>query len=218
MESSEEIEAKRKIQLNHFLYQKQVEGGVLKNETFSYFFTDYFGLDIEFYEGKRILDVGCGPRGTLEWAIMAEECIGLDPLVDEFWEDHGLTNHAMQYIKGVGEAMPFEDNHFDLVSIYGVLPSVEDPSAILRESRRVLKPGGFCLLMIPVNNDTGGVYSHALTWEEIDALFAGFTHPRDIRHYEFNIGTYESVLIGTPYNHGDLEPRQAVVTAKFQKV
>ena len=41
-------------------------------------FTEHFGLDPGFYRGKRLLDVGCGPRGSLEWADMAAERVGLD--------------------------------------------------------------------------------------------------------------------------------------------
>ena len=39
----------------------------------------YFNLDKSFYKNKRILDVGCGPRGSLEWDDMALERVGLDP-------------------------------------------------------------------------------------------------------------------------------------------
>jgi len=42
-------------------------------------FLDYFGLSKDFYKGKKILDIGCGPRGSLEWADMTLERVGLDP-------------------------------------------------------------------------------------------------------------------------------------------
>src|SRR3954451_25012670 len=34
-------------------------------------FIDHFGLDDAFYDGKRLLDIGCGPRGSLTWAGQA---------------------------------------------------------------------------------------------------------------------------------------------------
>jgi hypothetical protein len=54
--------------------------GRLKNGHYLELYTSHFGLEPEFYRGKRILDIGCGPRGSLEWADMAAERIGLDPL------------------------------------------------------------------------------------------------------------------------------------------
>ena len=39
-----------------------------KNSRYQSYFTDNFDLKPEFFAGKRILDVGCGPRGSLEWA------------------------------------------------------------------------------------------------------------------------------------------------------
>ena len=54
--------------------------GVLTNSHYEFFFTAYFGSSADFYSGKRIFDVGCGPRGSLEWAEMTAERVGTDPL------------------------------------------------------------------------------------------------------------------------------------------
>ena len=56
--------------------------GTLANDHFEYFFTTHFGLSREFYRNKSILDIGCGPRGSLEWADGAGRRVGLDPLAE----------------------------------------------------------------------------------------------------------------------------------------
>ena len=43
---------------------------------------------------------------------------------------------------GVAESLPAGDGTFDVAVVMGVLCSVPDPAAALRELRRVLKPGG----------------------------------------------------------------------------
>ncbi len=49
-------------------------------------------------------------------------------------------------VLGRAESLPFRDGAFDLVLIVVTLCFVEDPRAVLREVRRVLRPGGVVLL------------------------------------------------------------------------
>lgn len=59
--------------------------------------------------GKRFLGVGCGPRGSLEWAEHAAERIGLEPLADEYVRLHE-RRQAMTYVQRVCERIPFGDD------------------------------------------------------------------------------------------------------------
>jgi hypothetical protein len=47
---------------------RQIEEGTLRNEWYVDTFTRRVGIEKDFYAGKKILDIGCGPRGSLEWA------------------------------------------------------------------------------------------------------------------------------------------------------
>ncbi len=122
-------------------------GGVLQNNHFEQLFTDQFGLTRAFFAGKRILDVGCGPRGSLEWAAEAGRRVGLDPLVDRY-RNLGIDKHAMEYCPAAAEKMPFPDGAFDIVSSLNSLDHVDDLPATLREITRVLAPGGSFLLEV----------------------------------------------------------------------
>jgi hypothetical protein len=57
-------------ELAYWERRKRIEGA-LSGDHFKYFYTAHFGLDDGFYQGKFIMDIGCGPRGSLEWASMA---------------------------------------------------------------------------------------------------------------------------------------------------
>lgn len=48
-----------------------------------------------------------------------------------------------------GRSLPFPDGSFDLAVAFQVIEHVEAPAAFLAELRRVLKPGGACLLTTP---------------------------------------------------------------------
>jgi len=65
---------------------------------------------------------------------------------------------AVEVVETSAESLPFEDASFDCVVSTLVLCSVEDPEAVARELRRVLKPGGRLLYLEHVRDpDEGGL-------------------------------------------------------------
>lgn len=61
----------------------------------------------------------------------------------------GLNNVRFQH--GVGENIPFSDNTFDFVISLAVLEHVQNVSAVVEETYRVLKPGGWAYFEVPNN-------------------------------------------------------------------
>ena len=53
--------------------------------------------------------------------------------------------------------MPFQDNQFDVVLCNHVLEHVNDDILALTEIKRVLKPGGWAILLVPFFNPVGDV-------------------------------------------------------------
>jgi SAM-dependent methyltransferase len=84
----------------------------------------------------RVLDIGCGVKPYYPYfAAVSSDYVGLDlgpgPSVD---------------VVGRAEELPFEDQSFDAVLATQILEHVEDPPRVLREVRRVLRPGGVALI------------------------------------------------------------------------
>lgn len=101
-------------------------------------------------EGKadpHILDIGCGTGGNLEALSQFGEAEGVDISREalDFCRARGLANVR----EGAAETLPFADESFDLVTGLDVVEHLDDDVAGLREMRRVLSPGGRCLLFVP---------------------------------------------------------------------
>jgi ubiquinone/menaquinone biosynthesis C-methylase UbiE len=97
----------------------------------------------------HILDVGCGP-GTITADLAAltpqGKVIGIDAVesviqqATEFAASRNLKNVVFQKVDA--NVLPFDDNTFDIVHCHQVLQHVKNPVDILKEMRRVTKPGG----------------------------------------------------------------------------
>ena len=94
----------------------------------------------------RILDVGCGTGGNLEMLEKFGAAEGVDVSDDalEFCKSKNLTVH-----KGLAEALPFENETFDVVTALDVVEHLDDDVAGLKEMFRVTKKGGKTLIFVP---------------------------------------------------------------------
>lgn len=207
-----EIRSKRAEELSYWLRRRASEGH-LGNSWYEHAFTDAFGLDRTFYEGRRLLDVGCGPRGSLEWADMAAERVGLDPLADSY-KRLGTARHKMAYVAARSEAIPFEDRHFDIVSTFNSLDHVDDLEATIREIERVA--GHTILVVTDVNHAATRTEPQTFSWDIVDR-FAG-SRVVNLRRFERDAaGIYASVERAVPYDDADPRPRYGVLVARLER-
>jgi len=97
-------------------------------------------------ENPKILDVGCGTGGNLEMLASFGAAEGVDVSDDalEYCQQKGLKAH-----KGLAEALPFEDESFDVITALDVVEHLDDDIAGLKEMNRVLKKGGRTLVFVP---------------------------------------------------------------------
>jgi len=99
----------------------------------------------------RVLEVGCGRGSRLadwpRWGADPTRLAGVDLMETFIAEARKLLPQA-DLKTGSGDALPWPDDHFDIVVQQTVFTSVPDPAlrrAIANEMRRVTRPGG-CLL------------------------------------------------------------------------
>jgi SAM-dependent methyltransferase len=98
------------------------------------------------FDGK-LLDIGCGKMPYKEFILensSVSKYVGLD------------IENALEYDKEVkpdytwdGVKMPFNDNQYDCAIGTEVLEHCPEPEVVLKETHRVLKPGGIFFFTVP---------------------------------------------------------------------
>ena len=151
-------------------------------------------IDYSAYADQSVLDIGCGLGTDLSlFAKGGATTTGIDiaPKAIEFAEH----NFAWRGLNGDfqcmdGESLAFENNSFDFVYCHTVLHFTTQPGAMVKEVKRVLKPGGTALLMT-INRASWLYALHKIAGLKIDYLDAPIFH-------RFNYNEFENLL--APFN------------------
>ena len=99
------------------------------------------------------LDCGCADGGYTAHLVElgAESATGVDPDGDRIGlaRERTPAGASVRFVEGTAEALPFAEDCFDGVLLNEVLEHVRDERRALREIRRVLRPGGYLVIMSP---------------------------------------------------------------------
>jgi 2-polyprenyl-6-hydroxyphenyl methylase/3-demethylubiquinone-9 3-methyltransferase len=133
--------------------------------------------------GKTLADIGCG--GGLfaeELARLGASVIGVDPSAPSLVTARAHAQAAgltIDYRLGSGEQLPLPDACADIACCVDVLEHVSDVPAVLRETARILKPGG--VYLYDTINRTP-LSRLAVIWASQDWGLTAWAPP-DLHHY-----------------------------------
>lgn len=132
-----------------------------RRRTHEFDYLEPMGADVN--EDMRIVDVGCG-RGFILTNLADvgfRRLLGIDPLIDADFVNEGGVEIRKQHVEDLG-------GEFDLVMYNHSFEHLWDPYATLEITRRLPRPGGWCLLRIP----TVSSYAwkrYGVNWVQLDA-------------------------------------------------
>ena len=93
-------------------------------------------------DGKA-LDIGCREGHQSEW--LKKRGFSVDSVDIE-------PHYHLGKVLDVNNGLPYDDNQYDLIWCSEVIEHLEQPSYVLSEMRRVLKPGGSLIITTPNSN------------------------------------------------------------------
>ena len=114
-------------------------------------------------EDAKILDVGAG-GGVIPLVF---RMMGFDVYAVDTWEEYdekyenrmGVKEDIIERLEGAGihlkyrnilkDAMPFDDDSFDVIFLFGVIEHLNSPKICLQEIRRVLRKNGYLVITTP---------------------------------------------------------------------
>lgn len=201
------MRTKKKLKHELAFWERRIKDTLFSD--YVYFFTDYFGFKKEFFYNKKILDIGCGPLGTLEWANMTLQRIGVDPLANDY-KRLGIKQQ-MTYVTGCAEELPFKDNYFDVVSSFNSLDHVDDIDKSISEIIRVA--GGYFLLLVDVNHRPTRYEPQKFSWDILEKFIPVMTVLSERHYRKTGIGIYYDVLNNNSYVRG-----KGILSAKLKKI
>jgi SAM-dependent methyltransferase len=124
---------------------------------------------LEIGRGSRILDVGCGDGGLLQALHYYgfTDLEGCDPFIER---DVTHATGVRIFKLELSELEPF----YDLVMLHHSFEHLHDPRGSLREIHRLLPPGKFALIRMPVVN---------IAWQEYGVDWVQLDPPRHLFLY-----------------------------------
>lgn len=171
--SSKSVRRLLSVPLNE--HQTDAEGYIRRPWAEETGFLDEFGRHAE-VAGGRVLDLGCGlgARTVAVAGAGAATTVGVDNDVGKIHRARRLSRRlgtpSVSFTVQSGTRLAFDAGRFDVILMLDVIEHLKDPSRVLAECARVLRPGGRVLIGFPPYRSPWGghLFSHVpIPWVQL---------------------------------------------------
>ena len=94
-----------------------------------------------------VADIDCGTGGNLAMSSRLHDAVGVEPSL--LAADLARERDGIQIVNAPAEDTALDADSYDLVTMFDVLEHIDDETTVVAEVRRILKPRGHFLLMVP---------------------------------------------------------------------
>ena len=118
----------------------------------------------DMFKDKDVLDIGCGAAGKSLYylSLGAKSVTGIDVVEKYEKEAYSLQNElglsGFRFCVADAADTHFQENSFDSIIMNDAMEHVDKPDAVLKEVKRILKPGGKLYVNFPPYNHPFGAH------------------------------------------------------------
>ncbi len=162
--------------------------------------------------GAAVLDIATGPGYVcIELAKMGQfEVTGIDlseDLVEIARANARQAGAVVDFVQGSASALPFPDGSFDLVFCSWAMKNFMEPTRVLGEMFRVLKPGGSALIVDLDHEATGQQWKQYASTRQLGGMiaFAMGMAFRIQRSGAYSKAQFEGLIKNSPFQEHDIQ-------------
>jgi len=132
-----------------------------------------------------VADVGCGTGYGSAIINENNDAVGIDPS-DEATSYARKQYPNLDFVRGSGTSLPISDSSLDALTAFEIIEHVPDHTPMVKEFRRVLKPGGLLFLSTPNPAHLGNLLNKRLRGKPIPAKvnMENIYHLREFQYAE----------------------------------
>lgn len=156
---------------------------------------------------RSAVEIGAGPYPSVA-VVQWKRAVAIDPLADGYTAENLLPTDChcdeVVYLSSPGEAIPLPSGFADLVVIENCLDHVDQPRAVVREIKRLLKPGGLMWLLVDLMDYRDHMHPNPFNEARLRDMLAteGFSVVRDRisdhKSHPQAYGEYRGLLVSDP--------------------
>ena len=144
---------------------------------------------VKAFSPQTVLDMGCNSGALVKAFIdLNLEAYGIDIAEDALSAAPDEIRENLLGVNAIEEALPFEDEKFDLVTVLDVFEHLPQYGSFITEMKRVLKKGHFAYVSIPSHLEDLILYR--------EGLFRRQNHEQALAHCNLHNKKYWIKLLG----------------------
>ncbi|MBU1131461.1 class I SAM-dependent methyltransferase [Patescibacteria group bacterium] len=166
-------------------------------------YKDFFSKLKEGIPGGNILDIGCSMGQFLKMGKdLGYEVLGLE--LNEEAAQRAKKKFGVPVERKLLEECSFDDNSFDIISMFGVIEHLPNPVEVIKDVYRILKPGGAFIGLCPNVNSLVCMVLHQSSRTFDGRMHLSYFSNQTIRYLFTKVGFQnKNIEIGTCYTGKD---------------